>query len=642
LFLFTIEQGSIQAELVLTPDDIQDVVFHYEGITQEPANVKGSVTHVTNWNINTELYSGIRLTGKFVSDMTFILDINMDGSSLNSAKSGIITTETLTLQLSAALKREFEKDITIATITFAPIIIPIVGPLALVVVPEVEVKLGLEGYVSGTATCSATQQIYIDAGIQYAKTGGWSAYKTFTNEFSNTKPVLEKANAEASIYIQPELSTKLYNVAGPYINTKIYGKLEVDANEETVEKEEPWWKLSVGINLNAGMNVEIFDLATLNYEKSDIIGYEWLIAQSPTKPKVTTGDITNIQTTTASCSGEVTKDGNAAVTARGICWSTSQNPTIENSKTSNGTGTGTFTGDLTGLAANTSYYVRAYATNSEGTAYGVEKAFTTLTEGAEFSVTTGAVTNITTNSASCSGNVTADDDASVTARGLCWSTSQNPTTADSKTSNGTGTGTFSAGLTGLSPNTTYYVRAYATRSEGTTYGEQRLFQTLEEEELTGTFTDNRDNKIYNYVTIGSQVWMAENLKYLPAAFSNHDILSNTEPLYYHNNYSKYGVLYNWPAAMEACPQGWHLPSHDEWNDLINYLGGATVAGGKMKEEGFEYWDEPNEGATNESGFKALPGGTTDWARAGMFAFFWSSTLDPDGAYLYPWRVYLMY
>jgi hypothetical protein len=220
-----IEEGSIKSEVVLTPEDIQEVVFHYEGITPEPSNVKGSVNHVTNWNINTELYSGIRLTGKFVSDMTFILDFTVANSSLSSAKSGIIMTETLTLQLSAALKREFDKDLTIATIIFAPIIIPIVGPLALVVVPKVEVKLGLEGYVSGTVTCSATQQIFIDAGIRYYKTGGWSEYKTFTNDFSNTTPVLEKADAEASLYIKPELSTKLYNVAGPYVNTKVYGKI---------------------------------------------------------------------------------------------------------------------------------------------------------------------------------------------------------------------------------------------------------------------------------------------------------------------------------------------------------------------------------------------------------------------------------
>jgi len=431
--------------------------------------------------------------------------------------------------------------------------------------------------------------------------------------------------------------------------------------------------LSVGINLNAGMNVEIFDLATLNYEKSNIIGYEWLIAQSPTKPKVTTGDVTNIQSTTASCSGNVTADGGQAVTDRGICWSTSQNPTIENSKTSGGTGTGTFTGNLTGLTANTSYYVRAYATNSEGTAYGVEKAFTTLTEDTDFAVTTGAVTNITTNSASCSGNVTAQDAASVTARGLCWSTSQSPTTADSKTSNGTGTGTFSGALTGLAPNTTYYVRAYATHSEGTAYGEQRAFQTLEEEELSGTFTDNRDGKTYRYVKIGSQYWMAENLAYLPYDLpfvAPNTIWLSDSPLYYvydynreyveeakaTTNYQKYGVLYNWPAAMNGasssdanpsgvqgvCPSGWHLPSYAEWTEMSEWIG---TAWSKAKLQVITW------GGRDTYGFSARPGGLfyvnvdsglSAFNHIGANAYWWTSTEEDPFPKNEPTCIYLSY
>lgn len=690
-----IEQGTIQAEVVLTPDDIQEVVFHYDGITPEPANVKGSVNHVTNWNINTELYSGVRLTGQFVSDMTFILDINVAGSSLNSAKSGIIMSETLTLQLSAALEREFDRDITIATITFAPIIIPVVGPLALVIVPKVEVKLGLEGSVGGTVTCSATQEIFVDAGIQYAKASGWSDYKTFTNEFSNTTPVLEKANAEASVYIQPELSTKLYNVAGPYVNTKIYGKLEIDANQETVEKEEPWWKLSVGINLNAGMNVEIFDLATLNYEKSDIIGYEWLIAQSPTKPKVTTGDITNIQSTTASCSGNVTADGGQTVTDRGICWSTSQNPTIENSKTSGGTGTGTFTGNLTGLTANTSYYVRAYATNSEGTAYGVEKAFTTLTEGTAVFVSTGTPFDITDTTATCNGSIVASAGIIISARGICWSTNENPTIGNSKTSNGTGAGLFTGYITGLSPDSTYYVRAYAICSLGTFYGEQQNIEAQEEEEGPeyGTFTDSRDGHVYKTVRIGNQVWMAENLAYLPAVNNPHYDTTDTaegynnwvetmlEPSYYVYNYqgtdvteaksypwgdhfsyyNHYGVLYNWRAAMAdatasdanpsgvqgICPTGWHLPSDAEWRQLLVYLGlpqeeidkeryVRTVSGpgDKMREVGAAHWRYDVAGGTNTSGFSARgSGGVGDGLFWGLqdIANWWSTDEPYEGS-----------
>jgi hypothetical protein len=195
-------------------------------------------------------------------------------------------------------------------------------------------------------------------------------------------------------------------------------------------------------------------------------------------PTVTTTAVTNITTTTATSGGNVTADGGATVTARGVCWSTSANPTTANNKTTDGTGTGTFTSSLTGLTANTLYYVRAYATNSAGTAYGAQVTFTTVAGGTLATVTTTAVTNITTTTATSGGNVTADGGTTVTARGVCWSTSANPTTANSKTTDGTGTGTFTSSLTGLTANTLYYVRAYATNSAGTAYGAQVTFTTL--------------------------------------------------------------------------------------------------------------------------------------------------------------------
>ena len=190
-------------------------------------------------------------------------------------------------------------------------------------------------------------------------------------------------------------------------------------------------------------------------------------------PVVTTANVSSIAATTASCGGNVTNDGGKPVTARGVCWSTSENPTTSNSKTTNGTGTGSFTSSLSNLNPNTSYNVRAYATNSVGTAYGENRTFTTLA-----TVTTSDVSNVTGNSATCGGSFpTANGSANITARGVCWSTSQNPTTSDSKTTNGTGTGSFTSNITGLSQGTTYYVRAYATNSTGTTYGEQKTFTT---------------------------------------------------------------------------------------------------------------------------------------------------------------------
>ena len=269
---------------------------------------------------------------------------------------------------------------------------------------------------------------------------------------------------------------------------------------------------------------------------------------SPTLATVSTSTVSSITTSTATCGGSVSSDACSPVTARGVCWSTSHNPTIIGSHTTNGTGTGTFTSSLSGLTANTTYYVRAYATTAAGTKYGEEKSFktscsavtitisgntsicsgasTTLTASGANSYTwnTGAsgssitvnptsstpytvtgtnslgctgnatvtvtvtpvslatvntanVTNITTTAATCGGSVSSDACSPVTARGVCWSTSHNPTVAGSHTTNGTGTGIFTSNLTGLAVNTTYYVRAYATTAAGTAYGTEKTFTT---------------------------------------------------------------------------------------------------------------------------------------------------------------------
>ncbi|MDD2312438.1 MAG: FISUMP domain-containing protein [Petrimonas sp.] len=571
----------------------------------------------------------------------------------------------------------------------------------------------------------------------------------------------------------------------------------------------------------------------------------------PNKPTVKTGKIINITATTASCTSKVKADGGQAVTVRGVCWSIAKMPQVSNSKTTDSIGLGEFTSILSDLLPSTTYYVRAYATNANGTAYGEQRSFTTQKEPVpEFgsftdsrdgkvyktvtigeqvwmaenlaylpkvyrkdegsgsyeeypyyyvydydgrdvaaakatsnyqtygvlynwaaglsacppgwhlpsdgewkqlemylgmkqedaddfvyrgtdeggkmkekginhwntpntgatnksgftglpggyrindgdfrsigyysfwwsstemhissyigitrelnsrdsrvyrgamikgdglsircigdhsplTITTGQVLNITTTTATCTGNVTADGDAAIIARGVCWGTSQLPTISDSKSSNGVGLGVFSGNITGLSPNTTYYVRAYATNSKGTAYGEQKPFRTY------NTFTDSRDGHVYKFVTIGSQDWMAENLAYLPSV-SPPTREEKNAPYYYvydyngtsvtaaktTSNYQTYGVLYNWTAAMTACPEDWHVPSDAEWTTLSDYLGGLAEAGGKMKEAGTTHWHYPNMLATNESGFTALPGGYC-YYREFLHIFFqgywWSST-----------------
>lgn len=225
----------------------------------------------------------------------------------------------------------------------------------------------------------------------------------------------------------------------------------------------------------------------------------------PESPIVTTADVTDITQTTAVSGGNVTDDGGAAVTARGVCWSTSQNPTISDNHTSDGNGTGSFTSNLTNLTANTTYYVRAYATNENGTSYGEQKSFTTLQNIELPTVTTADVTDITQNTAVSGGNVTDDGGATVTARGVCWSKDPNPTIDNSFISNGNGTGSFTIEISGLTSATTYYVRAYATNSEGTSYGEQKTFTTLQYIQLPTVTTTIVTNVTSTTATSGGNV-----------------------------------------------------------------------------------------------------------------------------------------
>ncbi|MCX6279002.1 MAG: DUF1566 domain-containing protein [Bacteroidetes bacterium] len=195
-----------------------------------------------------------------------------------------------------------------------------------------------------------------------------------------------------------------------------------------------------------------------------------------TLPTVTTTAVTNITQTTAKSGGNITPGGGAPVTARGVCWNTTANPTIMDSHTDDGTGTGVFISNMTELTGNTLYYVRAYATNCSGTVYGNQQTFTTSPVLA--TVATDPAIYITLTTATSGGNVTATGGANITDRGVCWSASPNPTTADSKTINGTGTGMFVSNLISLTPNTVYFIRAYATNSVGTAYGNEITFTTL--------------------------------------------------------------------------------------------------------------------------------------------------------------------
>lgn len=209
-------------------------------------------------------------------------------------------------------------------------------------------------------------------------------------------------------------------------------------------------------------------------------------------PVVVTHEVTDITKTTAIGHGEVISDGDSPITERGVCWSLSQNPTISDSHETNGEGLGTFAVSITDLTGNTTYYVRAYATNECGTAYGNEVSF--ISGAILPTVVTHYVAYSGNSKATGKGEVTSDGGAEVTERGICWSTGHNPTTNDSHANNGTGTGSYTAELTGLTANTEYFARAYATNSQGTAYGNEICF-TSSSGALSSVFSVSATSKV---------------------------------------------------------------------------------------------------------------------------------------------------
>lgn len=268
----------------------------------------------------------------------------------------------------------------------------------------------------------------------------------------------------------------------------------------------------------------------------------------------------------------------------------------------------------------------------------------------EISITTTEVTSITSSSASSGGNITNNVGVEIIERGVCWSTNPNPTiNLSTKTSDGSGLGTFISNITGLNANTIYYVRAFVINSIGTSYGNEVSFTTQNSTALNvpePNITDF-DGNVYQTVKNCNQTWMKSNLKV--SHYRNGDVIPQvTNPATwanlttgawcYYNNVSAngivYGKLYNWYAVNDPrglAPQGWHIPTVNDWGAFKSCLGGAGtfgVAGASMQETGTAHWPSPNTIATNLSGFTALPGGQRTqniFSEIGQNGYWWSST-----------------
>ncbi|MBW7843819.1 MAG: fibrobacter succinogenes major paralogous domain-containing protein [Ignavibacterium sp.] len=256
-------------------------------------------------------------------------------------------------------------------------------------------------------------------------------------------------------------------------------------------------------------------------------------------------------------------------------------------------------------------------------------------------------------SALAGGIITDIGDVTITSKGICWSDSKSlPEISDNKITSSAAGNSYALHINCLKPGTTYYIRAFATNKANTIYGNTITIKTLSDED--GTVSDIEGN-IYKTVKIGSQTWFVENLRIShynngdSIISTNNEIYEEVKPQYQwpangdEELVDKYGRLYTWYVITDKrdiCPCGWHVPSQEDFAELIEYLGGdVEQIGAYLKESETKNWMAPNVGATNSSGFTAIPAGARDYTSAfvwfGKSASFWSSTEnDIDDAFFY--------
>jgi len=395
-----------------------------------------------------------------------------------------------------------------------------------------------------------------------------------------------------------------------------------------------------------------------------------------TLPQLTTAAITNLTYNTATSGGTITGDGGAAITASGICWSKTNNtPTLSDSTTAGTAASGSFTSVMNNLEENTTYYVRAFATNSVGTGYGNVVTFSTPVNITLPQLTTAAITNLSYNTATSGGTITDDGSAAITASGICWSKTNNtPTLSDLTTAGTTASGSFTFVMNNLQENSTYYVRAFATNSVGTGYGDIVTFNTSADTTKV-TFTYNGATVTYGVITssVTGRKWMDRNLgaSQVATAYDDYkayghlfqwgrpadghqlvnytnrttgvgvngktktlatsDVPGHSTFITPDNTVQQNGVwVYDWRDdqnnnrwainSQGSCPSGWHVPTAAEWEAETGITNLNTAYDQlKITAAGYRYGDY--DGSGREGLIRA----------AGSFGYYWSSSVWPSGA-----------
>jgi uncharacterized protein (TIGR02145 family) len=364
--------------------------------------------------------------------------------------------------------------------------------------------------------------------------------------------------------------------------------------------------------------------------KGTSYGREITFSTEPELPVVVTGSIFNITPFGAEAGGVVTSSGGLDVTERGFYWGTSPDPVATGTKLAIGNGTGSFTSILTNLNPAIRYYVRSYAINGMGIAYGEEKNF--LTKGEKPLIDTVRYSDLGTNSVVLTAIVRGND-LSTKVIFDYGKTNTYGYSVEGDISPVFNRDTVKVVLTGLDPLQVYHFRARVENVLGTDESNDAIFTTYITG-VTGLITDSEGNE-YHTTGIGYQVWMTENLRSvvyrngsdsIPLVKNDSVWSSSAAPAFcwFNNNSAlyknEYGALYNWYAVETGnlCPAGWSVPTNEDISELVDFLKGAGSAGGFLKEQGTLHWNSPNSGATDKYGFSARGGGKIN--SEGIFDF----------------------
>ena len=475
---------------------------------------------------------------------------------------------------------------------------------------------GIGTFVSSLIGLTANTTYYIRA---YATNGVGTAYgdvKSFTTTTATIPTGITTITASAITQTMASSGGSISNTGGISITSRGVcwsnaTSSPTIANTKTIDGTGTGAFASLLTGLTAGTTyyVKAFATNSVGTAYGNTISFTTATATIPVG--ISTNTLSLVTQTTASGGGNVNNDGGASVNTRGVCWSnTNSNPTIANTKTIDGSGIGAFSSSITGLTAGTTYYVRAYATNTAGTAYGSMKNFTTQSATIPQSIITTTVSSLTQTAANSGGSITSDGGATITMKGVCWSsTTSTPTIINSNTNNGTGIASFSSSFSGLIANTTYYIRAYALNSVGVGYGNTITFTTLPNLAVGQSY---QGGKIAYIFVSGDNGYISGQIHGLIAMTSDQSTatqwgcygtsISGTSTLLgtgYANTTYIVGSCTTTGIAASICNNlvsggysDWYLPSSDEMYKL--YLNRLIIGG----LTGTYYWSSSQYSSTN--------------------------------------------